>query len=78
MVMSNKSFWSVFAPHINDFIDLKRSLGYKYQEEERILYTFDQFILDQDHTIPGLTKEISDKWVNRRYNGADLTIYCKV
>jgi integrase/recombinase XerD len=78
MVMSNKSFWSVFAPHINDFISLKRSLGYKYEVEERTLHTFDQFILNQGHTSLGLTKEISDQWGDRRHNEAELTIYGKV
>jgi len=76
--MSSKSFWSVFAPHLSDFIGLKRSLGYKYKEEERVLYKFDQFILDQGHTSLVLTKEISDKWANKRHNEADLTIYSKV
>lgn len=78
MVMSNKSFWSVFASHINDFISLKRSLGYKYKVEERALHTFDQFILDQGYTSLGLTKEISDQWAHRRHNEAELTIYGKV
>lgn len=76
--MNSKSFWSVFAPHISDFISLKRSLGYKYQEEERILYTFDRFILDQGHTSPGLTKEIFDKWADGHHNEAELTIYSKI
>jgi integrase/recombinase XerD len=76
--MTSKSFWSIFAPHINDFISLKRSLGYKYNEEERILYTFDRFILDQGHTDPGLTKETSDKWADRRHNESELTMYGKV
>lgn len=76
--MNNKSFWSVFALHISNFIGLKRSLGYKYKEEERMLYTFDRFILDQGYTSPGLTKEISDKWAERNHNEAELTIYSKV
>ena len=78
MVMSNKSFWSVFAPYISDFIGLKRSLGYKYEEEERILYRFDQFILNQAHISLGLTKEISDQWADRSHNEAKLTIYSKI
>ena len=78
MVMNSKSLWSVFAPHINDFVGLKKSLGYKYEKEERILYAFDQFILDQGYTSPGLTKEISDQWADRRHNEAELTIYGKV
>lgn len=76
--MSSKSFWSVLAPYINGFIDLKRSLGLKYKEEERILYTFDRFLLDQDYTTPWLSKEISDKWSERHPNEAELTCYCKV
>lgn len=76
--MNSKSFWSVFAPHISGFIGLKRSLGYKYKEEERMLFTFDQFILGQGYTSIELTKEISDKWAERRHNEAELTIYSKV
>ena len=73
--MSSKSFWSIYAPYINDFIGLKRSLGYKYEEEERLLYRFDQFILDQGHTSVVLTKELSDKWADRNHNEAEFTIY---
>ncbi len=78
MVMISKSFWSIYAPYINDFISLKRSLGYKYKEEERLLYIFDRFILDQGHTSVVLTKEISDKWANRHHNEAAFTVYSKV
>lgn len=76
--MNSKTFWSVFAPHISDFISFKRSLGYKYQEEERILHTFDRFILDQSHTSVVLTKELSDKWADGHHNEAEVTIYSKV
>jgi integrase len=76
--MKSKSFWSVFAPHIRQFIEQKRSLGYKYDEQERVLFSFDQFVLDQDYTISGLTKEIADKWAERRYNESAITIYAKV
>lgn len=76
--MNSKLFWSVMAPHISGFIGLKRSLGYKYKEEERTLYTFDRLLLDQGHASSGLTKEISDKWAERRHNEAKLTIYNKV
>jgi integrase/recombinase XerD len=76
--MNSKSFWSVFAPHIQAFIDLKRSLGYKYYGQERILLTFDRFILEQGHSSPGLTKEIADIWAERRHNESALTIYGNV
>ncbi|MFA5534562.1 MAG: tyrosine-type recombinase/integrase [Mariniphaga sp.] len=76
--MSSKSFWSIYAPYINDFISLKRSLGYKYKEEERLLYRFDQFILDQHHTSVVLTKELCDKWAGEYHNEAVHTTYSKV
>lgn len=76
--MSNKSFWSVFAPHMYEFINLKRSLGYKYDEQERILSAFDRLALGHNHTWPGLTKEIADKWAEKRYNESDLTKYGRV
>ncbi|MDZ7607131.1 MAG: hypothetical protein U5K79_16440 [Cyclobacteriaceae bacterium] len=76
--MNSKAFWSVFAPHPGGFISMKRSLGYKYEEEERALRTFDRFLLAQQHTSHGLTKEIADKWAQRRHNEAKLTLYGKV
>ena len=78
MVMTGKSFWSIYAPYISDFIYLKRSLGFKYKEEERLLCSFDRFVLDQGHTSVVLTKELSDKWAGRHHNEAELTVYSKV
>jgi integrase/recombinase XerD len=77
MVMNSRSLWSVYAPYIYDFVNLKRSLGYKYEEEGRLLYKFDRFILDQGHTSLCLTKEISDQWADGRYSEAEITIYSK-
>ena len=66
--MNSKSYWSVLAPHINDFIDLKKTLGYKYTEEARLLYAFDRFLLDQRRARMDMpsTKEavktMSERW----------------
>jgi integrase len=76
--MKNKLFWSVFASHIREFIEYKRSLGYKYDEQERILWVFDQFLIDQDHLIPALTKEIFDRWKSKFANSSALTVYTNV
>ena len=37
----NSSFHSALAPDIESFIKMKRSLGYKYHNEEYILHRFD-------------------------------------
>ena len=79
MVMSSKSFWSVFAPYINDFIGLKRSLGYKYEVEERVLYRFDRFILDQGYTRNeaarslGINSTMLGRWVTEHQSGDGQT-----
>ncbi|MCK9424339.1 MAG: tyrosine-type recombinase/integrase [Bacteroidales bacterium] len=76
--MNRKVFWSIYAPYIKDFVDLKRSLGYKYKEGERILFLFDKFIIEQGETAIGFSKELADKWSVRTNNESDLTRYGKV
>ena len=38
----NKTFTGPLAEHIQSFLNEKRSLGYKYEEQERVLYVLDQ------------------------------------
>lgn len=78
IVMDNKSFWSIYALYFTNFIDFKRSLGFKYKEEERILFSFDRFIIEQGETEIGLSKELADKWAIRSKNESELTRYGKV
>lgn len=73
--MKDRIFWSIYAPYISEFIDFKRSLGYKYGEQERILSNFDKFILEHGYNSIGLSKEVTDKWSERHHNESELTIY---
>jgi integrase/recombinase XerD len=73
--MSNKIFWSIAAPNLTEFIASKRSLGYKYDEQERILANFDRFILRQDKPCIELSKEIIDKWTEKRNGESELSRY---
>ena len=38
----NKTFTGPLAEHIQNFLNEKRSLGYKYEEQERLLYVLDK------------------------------------
>lgn len=76
--MKSKIFVSVIAPYIAEFITFKRSLGYKYEDQERILSNFDRFVLEQDQTIIGLSKDVADRWTERRNNEAELSRYGRV
>lgn len=76
--MSNKSFFSANALRMTEFIKFKRTLGFKYIQEEVILLNFDRFLLNQDQDCIGLSKPIVDKWCERRNNEAELTRYCRI
>ena len=76
--MKSKIFYSIHAPYISEFITFKRSLGYKYQEQERMLANFDRFVLEQNLTCVGLLKEVADKWSERRNNEAELSRYGRI
>jgi integrase/recombinase XerD len=82
--MSSKTFWSIDAPYITEFIAFKRSLGYKYEAQEgillrlRILLNFDKFLLKQPKNFIGLSKEITDNWAEKRDGECELSRYGRV
>ena len=66
--MNNKQFWGVYAPYITQFIEIKRSLGFKYTTEETIYAIFDRFTIELGETQVGVSKELSEKWSERKNN----------
>jgi len=69
--MNNAKLKSVYAPYIEKFIALKRSLGFKYRNEEFILSCFDKFAEEAEVTEVNISKELSDKWLSKRSNEAE-------
>jgi len=57
--MNNAILKSVYAPYIEKFIALKRSLGFKYRNEEFMLSCFDKFADETKVTEVGISKEVS-------------------
>lgn len=76
--MGNRTFSSSNARHFTAFIDFKRSLGYKYKAQEITLLTFDRYLLANNHTCTGLSKDIIDQWTDKRKNESDLTRYGRI
>lgn len=76
--MSNRTFSSTNARHFTAFIDLKRSLGFKYKKQEITLLTFDRYLLANNYTCTGLSKEIIDPWTDKGKNEAALTRYGRI
>jgi integrase len=60
------SFHGCFSAYLQDFVDFKRSLGFKYQKECFHLRDFDAFCVREKITEPVLTKELSDRWCQKR------------
>ncbi|MFO7882372.1 MAG: tyrosine-type recombinase/integrase [Kosmotogaceae bacterium] len=73
--MSKINFWGIYAQYIRQFIKLKRDLGYKYLEEEYVYRRFDQFTIERGETEVGISKELADKWCERRNNESDTCRY---
>ena len=61
----NDSFNSVLAPDIESFINLKRSLGYKYRNEEYILQRFDTYWESENGSSDSVTIESLSGWVKQ-------------
>ena len=63
----SKHFYSIYGPSINQFLLLKRSLGFKYQAGEYELGKLDKIALDRDESSIGITKEFADVIGNYNY-----------
>ncbi len=63
----NKSFTGPLAAHLRSFLDEKRSLGFKYEEEERVLAALDKMSLQFDCSN-GLPKDLCHAFIQREPN----------
>jgi integrase len=73
--MRKNQFGGIYAPYIQQFIDLKRGLGFKYVLQEGILLRFDKFTIERGETEVGISKELADKWCERWNNESDSYRY---
>lgn len=68
---------SVYAYLIEQYIKFKRNLGYIFKNTY-IFNIFDRFTVANGVTSIGLTKELADKWAEKRPNESDVTRYRRV
>lgn len=64
--MKNNIYVGPFKKHLQNFIELKQALGYKYNTEAQRLRYFDQFTLQTYPNVKMLTKEMVLKWCSKR------------
>ena len=68
----NKTFTGPLAEHIQNFLNEKRSLGYKYEEQARLLYVLDQMSKKFDCSN-GLSENLCRGFVERDPNWRQKT-----
>jgi integrase/recombinase XerD len=73
-----RDFNSVYASHLNAFIDLKIKLGFKFETEAIVLSQIDTLAEKCNETSLGFTKEFSEKWCKRRLNESELYRYARI
>jgi len=61
-------FDGVYAPFIEQFIDFKKGLGYKYDTEAKILSFFDRFTIKRGEKTAGITRDLAVAWCNLNPN----------
>lgn len=71
-------YQGIYASLLEQYIDFKRNLGYKFKSAESIYYLFDQFTICNGETEIGITKELANKWAVKRPNESDSTCYKRV
>lgn len=68
---------SIYTSYINEFISFKRALGFKYMEEARILRRFEIFVMKENMTQVGITKDLFEKWRDLIPNESDNYKYAR-
>lgn len=71
--MNSKRKAGALLPFINDFIKMRRNLGYKSRGMELNLKAFDAFACSEGLTKVTVTKELGQKWCKKRQGEANDT-----
>lgn len=64
--MNKYTYHGPFKMHIQNFVEVKQALGYKYFTETSHLKRFDRFTVEKYNSASSLTKEIVMEWCTRK------------
>lgn len=70
-------YYSAYATFIKQYIEFKRSLGYKFKYEYEFA-AFDHFLEENAITNIGLTRKDCEFWAIKRPNESDVTRYKRI
>ena len=71
-------YYSVYAAHIKQFLDLKRKLGFKYKSEEYYLREIDRIAIKTNQSSQGITKLFADTIKHKKPNETKQNQYVRI
>lgn len=71
-------FHGLYAPLLEQFVDFKNSLGYRFASAESTYRLFDRLTIQRGETDLGITSALADQWAVKRPNESDSTRYRRV
>lgn len=74
----HKQYYSVYGSRIEQFIEMKRKLGFKFKAPEVILLHFDRLAEKTGATAKGITRELAEKWSQPRAGESDGYRYTRI
>jgi integrase len=74
----NNGHRSIYGLHIKQFIEMKRSLGYKYQTGAIILNQIDTLAAERVEISLGITKEFAEVWGKKKFYESDSYQYSRI
>ena len=75
----NKSFnHGIYADLIRQYIDYKRSLGFKMEDTEERMRGFDRMTIDRQETAIGISKELFEQWSTLSHHESGHTRHIRI
>lgn len=71
-------YYSQYGPLFEEYLALKRSLGYKSSNVEYTFRKFDRYIIKTEDIPIGLSKQMCDEWCTKEPNEADKSRYNRI
>ena len=73
--MTNPIYTSSLKDHLQNYVDLNRAIGYKFDVGASNLKRFDSFVLEKYPEVTGLTKESVLDWCSKKTYETESTRY---
>jgi integrase len=74
----DKSYNSIYGSYIKQYIEMKRSLGFKYSTGAFILHQLDLFAEQTEETSICINKEFATSWGKKRLHESDIYRYGRI